>query len=99
MKVNTCQVLRGGPTTAVGQHPEVWVGTAALLPAGSLTDRRLGELMQVLLPTPTLSGQPSGPLQASGVGVGRGVKRARKMDLPPAEESLLLREASKLGLP
>lgn len=63
------------------------------------TDRRLGELMGVLLPTPTLSGQPSGPLQASGVGVGREVKRERKMDLPPAEESLLLREASKLGLP
>lgn len=55
--------------------------------------------MGVLLPTPTLSGQPSGPLQASGVGVGREVKRERKMDLPPAEESLLLREASKLGLP
>lgn len=42
MKVNTSRSFRGGPTTAVGQHPEVWVGTAALLPAVSLHGQEAG---------------------------------------------------------
>ena len=42
VKVNTSRSFRGGPTTAVGQHPEVWVGTAALLPAVSLHGQEAG---------------------------------------------------------
>lgn len=78
VEVSTCQVHRpfkGGPTAAVGQHPEVCVGTACLLPAGSLRRGGWGSRGESSFATPAPSpprGQLSGPLQASGGGAGRG---------------------------